>query len=297
MNLRRALPRGLAATLVAALALAPACGDDDDSTTGTTGGGGGTIAHPTGADELVFRVDTRGGLVGPSLAAVPQISVYGDGRVIVIGPTTLEYPGAALPNLQQGTLSDAELQALLRAADAAGLLAADPPDYGDPPVTDLPTTEVTVNAAGVQRTVNVYALEFDDADESLEPDQRDARRRLREVLALVDADVATESYRAAAVAVFVEPYDPVAGADADVGPYPWPLGDLAGVGEPVAGFGDARCFVVEGGDARTVLDAAAMAREGGPWTAAGVEYELRFRPLLPNESSCDDLVPAQTGGA
>ena len=47
-----------------------------------------TPAVPTGVDTAVVRVDTRGGYTSldAQLAIVPEVSVFGDGRVIVTGP-------------------------------------------------------------------------------------------------------------------------------------------------------------------------------------------------------------------
>ena len=286
--------RTIVIALVAAVALV-GCGDDDTGPVVERPGDGDGIDHPTGADDLVLQVHTAGGLTAPPLAAIPQVSVYGDGRVIVVGPTTLEYPGAALPNLQQGFLSDEELQEVLRAAGAAGLLDGDEPDYGDPGITDMPTTRVVINAGGVERDISAYALDFVDGDDNLEAAQREARQRLRDFLTVVDADVATERYDAGSVAVFVRPYltDEIPAA----GQRDWPLGDLAGAGEPYEGVDDTRCLVVTGDDAQTVLDVADDAREGARWSSGGSDYALVFRPLLPNETSCDQLVPAQSAGA
>jgi hypothetical protein len=296
------LRSGLAAALLAALALA-ACGGDDD--TGSvppsteppdSGAPAGGVEHSTGADDLVLRVDTAGGLAAPPVPDVPQISVYGDGRLITLGPTTLEYPGPALPNFQQGLLTEAELQELLGAAEAAGLLDSTPPDYGDPPVTDLPTTAVTIDAGGVERTVGAYALDFADADVELEPAQREARQQLRDFLAGIDVDVAAEGYEADAVAVFVRPFEANETDQELAERREWPAGDLAGTGEPVGGS-NARCLVIEGDDAPAVLEAAAGARAGDAWVSDGAEYLVDFRPLLPDETSCDQLVPGEVGGA
>jgi hypothetical protein len=281
--------------MLAVVALA-ACGDDDTGPVVERPGDSG-IEHPTGADDLVLQVHTAGGLAAPPLAAIPELSVYGDGRVIGVGPTTLEYPGAALPNLQQGFLSERELQEVLRAAGAAGLLGEEEPDYGDPGVTDMPTTEVVINAGGVERDVSAYALDFVDGDDDLEPAQQEARRRLRDFLRAVDADVATEGYEAESVAVFVRPFDVDETGDSSAETREWPLGDLAGAGEPAFGTGDIRCLVVEGADAQTVLVAADEAGADDRWRSGDAEYSIDFRPLLPDESGCDDLVPAQTAGA
>ena len=90
--------------LIATLALAAsACGSSAPTRVGTT-------SVPTGADEVVFRIDSRGGLTGVEyqLGIVPGLTVYGDGRVIVTGPVPEIYPPAALPNLMTGTLSPDE---------------------------------------------------------------------------------------------------------------------------------------------------------------------------------------------
>ena len=285
-------PRRALALLALAALTVTACGDDGDKEVTTTPRGS--------ADELVLRVATGGGLIPPAsrLAEIAEISVYADGRVITIGPTTLEFPGSALPNLQEGQLSTPELEQLVSAIQAAGLLDDPPPDYGDPPVTDLPTTVVTVNADGVERTVSVYALDFEDADDQLDADQRDARQALRALVRGFDGDNATGAYEAESVAVFVQPFDAAESVDV---PSPttrdWPLGDLAGAGEPYEGFDDTRCLVLTGADAETVLTAAAEAREGDPWRSGGTEYGLVFRPLLPDETSCADLAPEEVGGA
>jgi len=291
MSTRRAL------TLLALAALTlTACGDDDNEEVTTK-------PDPPSGDptEVIFQAATGGGLVPPGsrLAEIPEISIYGDGRVILLGPTTLEFPGSALPNLQQGFLSSPDLDELRRGIEAAGLLDDEPPDYGVPGITDAPTTVVTVTVDGEKRTVSAYALDFDEGDDQLEPGQREARRALRALVRGLDADLATETYEADAVAVFVRPNEAEPGtADAPApATHDWPLGDLAGAGEPYEGFDNTRCLVLTGADADTVLTAAGDAKEGDLWRSGGGEYALVFRPLLPNESSCADLSPEEVGGA
>ncbi len=109
-----------------------------------------------------MRVVTEGGFAAESRqpAQLPRLSVYGDGRVIILGPTTLEFPGPALPNVQEFRLTREGLTRVVDEARDAGLLDDPPPDYGDPGVTDQATTTVTVRADGVTRRVDVYALGF-----------------------------------------------------------------------------------------------------------------------------------------
>jgi len=274
-------------------ALLAACGDD--------GGGVSTpedpTPHPTMPDALVIRVVTGGGLVAPPslLVEVPAVSVYGDGTFIAPGPTTLEYPGAALPNLQQGRISENELQELLDAARAAGLLDDDGPDFGDPGVTDMPSTDITVNADGAEHTISIYALDFADGDDDLESDQRAARERARDFIAALPTD-ATEPYEPEAVAVLVRPYAAVTDDGPEPATHDWPLGDLADAGEPIESFGtDTRCLAVTGADADAVLAIAAAARAGDVWRSGGADYGLVFRPLLPDETGCDTLRPPFVG--
>ncbi len=273
MNPRRALT-----LLVLAILALTACGDDEEQKVTTN------PDPPIGDDaELVFRAATGGGLIGPQPAEIPEISIYADGRVIMVGPTTLEFPGGALPNLQEGRLSSADLDEFTVAIEAAGLLEDEPPDYGDPTISDAPTTVVTVTVDGETRTVAAYALDVAEGDDQLEPEQREARQALRALVRGFDGDLATETYEAESVAVLVRPNEAEEGsADA---PMPatrdWPLGDLAGAGEPFEGFDNTRCLVLTGADAQTVLAAAADATEGDRWRTSFPRRPAGSSPARP----------------
>jgi len=230
----------------------------------------------------VVRVVTEGGLAAEAAqrGEVPQVSVFGDGRVVVVGPTTLEFPGPALPNLQEFRVTGDGLGKIIDAGRDAGLLDDPPPDYGDPGITDQPTTTVTVRVDGRSRTVDVYALNFSDGVTAA---QRENRKRLTNFIELAgDPDAllpavvpgSTRRYGPAGVAVLVRPSDATTG-DART----WPLGDLAGTD----------CLVLSGNDVTTVLDAARTAHEGDAWQSAGTTYDVVFRPLLPDERTCDDV--------
>jgi hypothetical protein len=251
----------------------------------SSAGGSGPPRPPSGPDEVVVQVVTSGGFTAESRppADLPRVSVFGDGRVVVVGPTTLEFPGPALPNLQEFRVTDDGLARILRAARDAGLLADEFPDYGDPGVTDQAITTVTVRAEGVIRQVEVYALGFKGRVSGVTPEQSERRRTLERFIELAgDAgalgdDVvpgSTRRYHPSAVAVLARPTD---ATDGDM--HAWPLGDLAGTD----------CVVLSGIDATTALDAARTAREGDAWHSAGATYRVVFRPLLPDEHTCDDV--------
>ena len=80
------------------------------------------IDHPTGPDQLVLRIDSGGGFVPPEflLTDLPDLSLLGDGRLVVLGPQIEIYPGPALPNLQVRQLTEDGVQALLEAAQRRG---------------------------------------------------------------------------------------------------------------------------------------------------------------------------------
>ncbi len=63
-----------------------------DSTTTTLPAG--SITHPTGSADVVLRVSTGGGFVPIeyNYTMTPEFTLYGDGRVIVTGPITAQYP-------------------------------------------------------------------------------------------------------------------------------------------------------------------------------------------------------------
>jgi hypothetical protein len=267
------------AVVTATVALA-ACG-------GSSSGEWGPPQAPTGADEVVVRVVTEGGFTAESRrpAHLPQLSVFGDRRVVVTGPTALQYPGPALPNLQEFRVTRAGLARILEAARAAGLLDDAVPDYGDPGVTDQATTTVTVRADGITRRVNVYALGFRSRVSGVTPEQSEQRDRLQQFIELAgDAeafgdDVVPQTerrYEPTALAVRVEPAD---ASDGET--HAWPLGELAG----------AECAVHTGADVARALDVARAAHDGDVWESAGATYTVTFRPLLPDERTCADLSP------
>jgi hypothetical protein len=269
----------LAAVAAVALALA-ACGGSSSSA-----GGSGPPRPSAGPDEVVVRVLTSGGFTAESRQAahLPEVSVFGDGRVVVVGPTTLEFPGPALPNLQELRVTDDGLTRILRAARDAGLLDDAAPDYGDPGVTDQATTTVTVRTDGRTRQVEVYALAFKGRVSGVTPEQNENRDRLERFIELTgDAgalgdDVVAGSerrYEPTALAVLVRPAD---ASDDDT--HAWPLGDLAGTD----------CVVITGSNLAAVVGAARTAREREAWTSAGSTYSVVFRPLLPDEHTCDDV--------
>jgi len=126
------------------------------------------IAHPTGASDIVLRLDESGGFVPAEFLAahVPQFTLYGDGTVVYVSSSEM------LPERNDGvitgqpvktaTLTEAQVQDLLEYALRDGGLGAARADYQNPLVADAPTAVFTLNADGATKTVSVVALGMDD---------------------------------------------------------------------------------------------------------------------------------------
>jgi hypothetical protein len=160
------VPRLLTLTAVGVALLSAACAG---LRAPDPGDGSSSIDHPTGSADLVVRVDVGGGFVPAQyhLRQLPSFSLFGDGTLITEGPQIEIYPGPALPNVLARLIDEEGIQAILRAADEAGLLGPDA-HYDQACVADLPTTTFTVVADGRTHVVSAYALGFDDGT-STEP--------------------------------------------------------------------------------------------------------------------------------
>jgi hypothetical protein len=294
----RAVRTATAAVLLLLLAACAGTGAADDAADGGPGGGSGPDAGiaDLGPDELVLRVEHTGGFVTPAMLAsrLPIISVYGDGRVITEGPTTLSYPPPALPNLLERRIGAAGVRTLVDRARAAGVGGPEV-DYGQPPIADAPATRFTV----LTDVVEVYALsETPDDGHGLTAEQVRARAKLRALLsALTDLQATLDAsggaagkageerpYRAAAVAAVASPWS----ADQSVPEPPeaaWPGPTLPGK----ATGPDIGCVTATGADADAVLSAAGKATAITPWRSGGKRWTIALRPLLPDETDCADL--------
>jgi hypothetical protein len=300
------MDRKILVTLMLALSLlAAACGGigDDDGGPGSGGGDGGddpTIDHPTGADELILRLEQGGGFVPVeyNLRNFPGVSIYGDGRMIVQGPVIEIYPGPALPNLQVTRLTEDAIQAILAEAEAAGLLGPDA-SYDYPCVTDLPTTTFSVNADGATHTTSAYALGFADGgmstgqcegvDVAAREELLDFSTKLGHVRGWLPAGSFSdeEPFAPSALRVYVTKYRGAGEPELEQPEVVWPLDTaLDRFGEPDVNLQDYRCGVVEGQDLDALLPEAQAANERTPWVSGGATYGLVFRPLLPDESGC-----------
>ncbi len=301
------LPAALLLVVSLAACSASAGGNGPGRSTGTSApasAGGATssptaspgIEHPAGATDLVLRVDTDGGFVpaGWLLTHVPGFSLYGDGRVVTVGAQIMIYPAPALPSLVETRLTEAGIQAVLRAAQDAGLFGADRslPLEG---IADAPTTTFRLTAGGGTHVTSAYALGMDQpAPDPSAPDAIarqllvDFQAKIGNLSALVGPDQvpAEAPYAYSALRVYVDPYQPQEATDLPApSPVAWP-GPSLGEGTPVEGQQGTRCVLVEGAQLDAVLPALRSSNAATPWTSGGATWTLRVRPLLPDESGC-----------
>jgi hypothetical protein len=252
------------------------------------------IVHPTGADEVVLRLDEAGGFVPIEFLAarIPYFTLYGDGRV-VFTQSTVEVPPRAdgvlvgYP-LRTAVLSEDQVQDLLRFALADGGLAVARDDYQNPLIADAPTSVFTINAEGDSKDVSVVAL-------GLEGEPGPDTAVLKQLSALgerlrnfdQDGSIASDPYEAPAYRAVILEQQGIEGAN----PRPWPwddvtLDDFAAPNDPNA--------LPQATATLTPDQAAAVGVEGfengivnGVYVTGpdGKLYSLVIRPLLPDEQS------------
>lgn len=268
------------AIAVAVLPLA-ACGDEAVERTANA------PERPTGADEVVVQVMVDGGFVPVEMAvaAVPTVTVLGDGTVITQAPVPAIYPGPAIVPLQAATAGAKAVDELVRRAGELGLLAG-PLEFGRPPVADAPDTTVTVVAGGRTYTHTANALGIGSGLGPGDTNGLTGRERAnREALSAFVAATGLlppgdRAWRPQAVAVYViGDYRPEPGLPQR--PATWPV-----VAPAVAG-GSFPCTLYQGADVDALYGALAQANARTPWEIGGKPRQVAFRPVLPGQPACE----------
>lgn len=119
----------------------------------------GAINHPTGAKDIVLRMETGGGMIVEANAvATPTFTLYGDGTIVFRDPTAAppEPVGGVRRELPFSIVRVGEegIQALLQEAlGAGGLALATGPYLGMG--ADIPTTTFTISVEGRTKQVTV----------------------------------------------------------------------------------------------------------------------------------------------
>jgi hypothetical protein len=103
--------------------------------------------------ELVLRVTTEGGFIGPAahLAQLPVVVVYADGRIFTPAPVDAIYPGPLLPVESVRTVGASGVGAIRAAIAAARLDAGGGTNPGSEPTPPTPSSPSRPTARSSRR--------------------------------------------------------------------------------------------------------------------------------------------------
>ena len=137
------------------------------------------LEHPTGKSDILLRYEEGGGFVMPAFLAsrTPIFTLYGDGTIVFQryteeAPPTLANGAMGSFPLRIAKLSEEQMQEVLTFALTDGGLGIARPKYDNQMVADAGTAFFTIDAGGLDKTVEVYALGMD-----VDPNQPDALAR------------------------------------------------------------------------------------------------------------------------
>lgn len=219
----------------------------------------------------VLSITVEGGFVPFDVAfgTVPVLVAYRGGRA-VMPATRATYPGTAVQRLRTVKLTPAELKQLLDRARADGLVGGTV-TYPVPPVTDLPTTTVTIVADGRTYSHAAYALGFEQDGET------GARKTLQQFVAFSTAFVKARGRVLHArrlperVRMLATPQTSSSGTVRS-----WPLANVRLADAP-------NCRVIA---APRAIRTLGTLRQGVLYRDRGVVYQVGLRSLLPGDSGC-----------
>jgi hypothetical protein len=244
---------------------------------------------------LLIKVTTEGGFINleATIAALPTVAVYADGRIITPGPVDAIAPGPLVFPLVVRDVGPAGAAAILGAIRQAGL---DKPSTGSPGIPgDAGTNVFTVVVDGTTTTTRLAGGAPGPGGPggptvgSADPGQTaalDLLDRLTDPTQTWGAPAAPETpFIPAGYRVFVSPGAPP--SDQTSAPVQWPLAiPLETFGTPAVpdrGVTGLRQGVVLGADAATLRPILEAARSSTPFVSGGKSYTLHVRALLPDE--------------
>jgi hypothetical protein len=249
-------------------------------------------------------VTTEGGFIGPSanLAALPEVTVLTDGRILVPGAVDSVYPGPLVLPVQVRNVGPSGAAAILAAMQVAGLdkAGAGTGAGGGGIPGDTGTTVFLANVHGTQVT-NRLVLGGGTVGHpgggagSPDPQVADASDLLSRLMDASEtwgaASVQTSTFVPVGFRVYVSPGAPQGDGSVTEPVVDWPLAttlDQFGVAAvPDRGIAGLRQGVLLGTDAATVAPLLAKSTSITPFATGGKQYTLYVRVLLPDE------VPAQ----
>ncbi len=266
------------ATLAGATAGPVAALEEESSCWTTEPGVVGTIDHPVEPTAIVLRMSVGGGFVPTEIRFIesPTFTLYGNNVAIFRPAGQSSDLTDALPPFTCSHLSTEQVDELLAYALDEGGLRDARALYANPFIVDTPNTIFTIDADGLDKSVVVEALGFDD--QAPNPKARARFEALAGHLADFGAQVETSQvyevplYRASLNEPWIEdPGTPL--------PWPWPESPTELFGDDLSGQATLTpdqvaevTTVPNGGQGYIALE-----------TPSGDMMSLAVRPLLPDE--------------
>jgi hypothetical protein len=254
------------------------------------------IDHPTGATDVVLRMEEGGGFVPIDFAAsqAPVFTLYGDGR-IVFQPLAETFPqpdanGITKPAAwRTAQLDPGQIEEVLTFALGPGGLGTARDSYINGGVADLPNTIFTINAGGLKKTVVVNGIGMDASggpDDAARAQFKKLADRLRDFDqgGTISTDVYTPSaYRGVLTEREVDPNLPGPSPVA----WPWPEVKVTDFKEGDGTNGPTfphKALSVDEVAALKLGDISGGAQGLVVKSPDGPTYSLTLRPLLPDET-------------
>ena len=256
-------------------------------------------SDPTAAPaSLLLKVTSEGGFINPAatLAALPIVTVYADGKIFTPAPVDAIFPGPLLSGLNVRDVGPEGAKSILAAIRTAGL---DKPAAGGPGIPgDAGTDVFTVVVDGTTTTsrfsgngpggpgVGVGGISGGAPERTA---ALNLLNRLLDPAQTWGASSASETpYTPSGYRIFVGPANPQPDASAGSASVAWPLATpLDAFGTPAVpdrGIAGLRQGVALGPDAETLTPILKSATTETTFTSGGKSYTLYVRPLLPGEA-------------
>jgi hypothetical protein len=300
-TLRLGLPMALVLAACSAAAPSPSSSGGatplPSSSPSTTAAPSASSAEPAA---LVLRVTTEGGFIGPAanLAALPQVSVLADGRILTPGPIDAIYPGPLVLPVLVRNVGPQGVAAIVAAIRAAGLdKAGAGGGRGIPGDTGTTVFLVNVDGAPVTNRLVLGGGLPGRPGGAGSPDPgaaaaSDLLSRLADPSETWGAASAPQSpFVPVGLRVYAAPGAPAGDGSITEPAVAWPLStplDQFGVpAVPDRGIAGLRQGAVLGADAQALLPILNRANALTPFSSGGHVFTLWVRVLLPDE------VPAQ----
>ncbi len=219
-----------------------------------------------------------------SLGSGPSYQLLGDGRLVIPGVITMQYPGPLVVPYQQRQLSEADVDRVLALIEEIGLpeMVDETDDTQAAFVADAPTYVITYWDGAGEHKYSIYALGIDPAPAKAAT----AMAVELDALLLELSSGETTPYVANEIKVFAG----MSAAELEPGfedVRPWPFPDDPQEWNGFSGI-DWKCKVYPGENLDLFIDATQATR----WTAPSGDtgpYTLLVRQLLPGEAGCPDI--------